>query len=104
MAQVAPLDPITYEACFNAWERARAFGANPIEELHRAGLIVTPAGQRKTRIEIVNLLRGILGECKGHELLRRKFRSSAPCTPDDMLLCVLDFIREFRDVVAEGEN
>jgi hypothetical protein len=99
------LDQDTYEACQLSLRSARIHGLDPIETLHRADLIMSPMAATRLQLETVMTLIRMLEDVKPHELLRRKFRAGAACTPDDMVICVLDFIREYWEMIKkDGEG
>jgi hypothetical protein len=99
--KVVPLDEETYGLCVYALGRARGVGADPIEELHRAGLIANPALITQVQLDAITTLIKMLEEAQPHELLRRKFKAGAACTPGDMVVAVLDYIREYREMIKK---
>jgi hypothetical protein len=101
MARALPLDQVTYEACQMVMRRAQTHGLDLIEALHQEQLIMNPMATTKLRLETIMTLIKLLEDCKPHELLRRKFRAGAACTPDDMVICILDFIREYWEMIKK---
>ena len=99
-----PLDEETYQACKIALAGAAQHGWDLIEVLHRQGLIMNPLATQKIRLETIMTLIKLLEEAKPHELLRRKFKAGAACTPDDMVVAVLDFIHEYWDAVKKESH
>jgi hypothetical protein len=98
-----PLDAQTYQTCQSVLSAAQTHGSDPIEELNRHDLIMDSLASTKIRLETIMTLLKLLEDCKPHELLRRKFRAGAACTADDMVVCVLDFIREYYDVIKKEQ-
>lgn len=101
MKHQLPLDEETYQACKVALAGAARHGWDPVEVLHRHELILNPLVTQKIRLEAIMTLLKLLEEAKPHELLRRKFRAGAACTPDDMVVAVLDFIQEYWDTIKK---
>jgi hypothetical protein len=97
----APLDDRTYQAAKTAMDGAARHGWDVIEVLHEQELIMNPAAVTRIRLEAVMTLIKLLEEAKPHELLRRKFRAGAACTPEDMIIAVLDFINEYWEMIKK---
>lgn len=89
-----PLDPDTRRRAELAIDWARRQGYDPLEELHRVGLILTPAKEREIRVEAMRYLHRELVSWRPVELLRRKFHTSHPTTPADMYACIAEFLEE----------
>lgn len=101
MRKLPPLDAATYEECQLALTGAAHHGWDPIEALYEHELIMNPLAIQKIRLETIMTLIKLLEEAKPHELLRRKFRAGAACTPDDMVIAVLDFITEYWETIKK---
>lgn len=89
-----PLDPDTRRRAELAIDWARRRGYDALEELHRAGLILTPAKEREIRVSAMRWLHRELVSWRPVELLRRKFHASHPTTPADMYACIAEFLEE----------
>lgn len=91
---MTPLDPDTRRRAELAIDWARRQGHDVLEELHRVGLILTPAKEREIRVSAMRYLHRELVSWRPAELLRRKFHASHPTTPADMYACIAEFLEE----------
>lgn len=101
-AKQLPLDDETFEACQRVLKTAAFHGFDPVEVMHLEGLILNPAAVTRIRVETVTSLIRMLEDAKPHEILRRKFKAGAACTPEDMLIAVLDYIAAYRQAVQDN--
>jgi hypothetical protein len=99
--RIPPLDEETYEACQILARGARFHGFDLFEQMHAEQLIASPWLMTKIQLEAINTLITMLQDAKPHELLRRKFKAGAACTPDDMVVAILDFIQEYREMIKK---
>lgn len=89
-----PLDPETWLKVHTIVSQALRNGQDPGEQLHRAGVLLTPAKELELRVAGMRFLREQVGLWRPVELLRRKFHASHPTTPADMYACIAEFIDE----------
>jgi hypothetical protein len=88
----APLDPETWVYVVAVLERARRHGLDPVEELNRRNLILSPAAERRVRLEALEFIQNELQSWRPTEVLRTKFRPTHTATPTDMYTAIIDFI------------
>lgn len=89
-----PIDGPTYRDATEVLQIAQRHGLDPIESLHRADLILTPARDKVIRLQAMNfMLRQVLSWMP-HEFLRRKFSAEHPASPKDMYSCITEFMEE----------
>jgi hypothetical protein len=75
--------------------QARLRGQDPAERLHKARLLLVPAEERAIETAVLHRFAEELQRWQPHEMLRRKFRTEAPCTPADMYVVLQEFLTEF---------
>lgn len=91
-----PLDPETWGRVTSAVEVARHHGLDVAEELHRQGLILSPAVRLDVERGVMSRLVGMLMLWRPAEILRRRFDPSHTTTPAEMYECTVDFIQDFQ--------
>ena len=99
---MTPLDVETWFRINTVLGQAQRSGRDPGEELHRAGLIVTPAKELELKVAAMKFLHRELVSWRPVELLRRKFHASHPTSPADMYACIAEFIEEHIRVAEKG--
>ena len=103
MKQPDPVDTLTYGKINAVLTGARTRGLSPIEELNRVGLLLTPAVDRRIRMQAIAGLLESLERWRPAEMLRRKLRNSEAGTPADMYSCILEYIQEYLTVMKEEQ-
>jgi hypothetical protein len=99
---MTPLDPETWLKVNTIVSQAQRSGQDIAEQLHRAGLILTPAKELHLRIGGMRFLHQQLVSWRPIELLRRKFHASHPTSPADMYACIAEFMEEHIKVAEKG--
>jgi len=99
---VTPIDPQTWLRVNLILSQAQRSGRDPIEELHRAGLILTPAKELELRLGGMEFLHREIVSWRPAEFLRIKFKPHHSCTPADMYSCVVEFIEQHIAAVKKG--
>lgn len=99
---MTPLDPETRRRAELALSWARRQGHDPLEELHRVGLILTPAKEREIRVSGMRFLYRELVSWRPVELLRRKFNPHHSSTPTDMYACIAEFLEDHVKAAEKG--
>jgi hypothetical protein len=99
---MTPLDPETWLKVNTIVSQAQRSGWDIAEQLHRAGLILTPAKELHLRIGGMRFLHQQLVSWRPIELLRRKFHASHPTSPADMYACIAEFMEEHIKVAEKG--
>lgn len=89
-----PLDPETYLRTRQVLQDCIRRGADPIEELHRADLLLTPARDKVIRLQAMNYLLRQVQSFRPAEFLRRKFHAQHSASPTDMYSCIVEFLEE----------
>jgi hypothetical protein len=89
-----PLDPDTRRRAELAIDWARRQGFDPLEELHRIGLILTPAKEKEIRISTMGFLLRQITTWRPAEFLRMKFPPSRQASPADMYSCIVEFVEK----------
>jgi hypothetical protein len=89
-----PLEPEDYLKAHTVLVDALRHGRDWVEALNSTGLLLTPAQDRRIRLEAMQYLVRQVQSWRPAEFLRRKFNASHPCTPADMYSCVLEFLEE----------
>lgn len=74
--------------------QAQRTGQDPTELLNKAGLLLTPAQDKRIRLEAMNYLLRQITSWQPHEFLRRKFHAQHSASPADMYICVVEFVEE----------
>lgn len=82
---------------------ARSRGLNAVEELNRVGLLHTPGLDKDRRVEAIQALLESLEGWRPIELLRRRLRNGEPGSPQDMYICILEYIQEYI-LMTKGEE
>jgi hypothetical protein len=99
---LTPLDPETRRRAELAIDSARRQGHDCLEELHRTGLLLTPAKELEQRIGGMEFLLRQITSWRPTEFLRRKFLPHHSCTPADMYSCMVEFIEEHIAAAKKG--
>lgn len=96
------LDPETWLRVNTILSQCQRSGRDPGEELHRAGLLLTPAKERQLRIGGMEFLLREICSWRPAEFLRRRFSPNHPATPTDMYGCVVGFVEEHVAAAKKG--
>jgi hypothetical protein len=72
--------------------RSRDLGLDPIEELHRKGLILSPAVKQHIRVDALRFILTELQTWRPAEMLRVKFDAHHTASPADMQACVCEWL------------
>lgn len=99
MKVILPLDQETWTAAINAMATAKKVDQDPIEALHRAGLITTRAERRAIRAEAVKYVHDLINTWTPAAFLARRTPRGSAATPADMHHEILEFIREVHEKV-----
>ena len=89
-----PLDPETYKRVREVLVYCVKQGKDPVEELHRADLLLTKARDKVIRLQAMNYLILQVQSWRPAEFLRRKFSSEHQSSPKDMYNCIVEFLEE----------
>lgn len=89
-----PLDPDTYLRVREVLANCVRQGTDPVEELHRADLLLTKARDKVIRLQAMTYMVRQMQQWGPHEFLRRKFDAQHSSTPNDMYVCILEFLEE----------
>jgi hypothetical protein len=99
---VIPLDPETRRRAELAIDWARRQGHDCLEELHRAGLLLTPAKELELRTGGMEFLLRQITSWRPAEFLRMKFLPHHSASPADLYSCVVEFIERHIEVAKKG--
>jgi hypothetical protein len=103
MMKPNPIDGQTYALSNGVLKQARTRGLDALEELNRAGLLLTPAARKQIQVAALSALLESLGNWRPAELLRRLHGAPESKTPADMYHCILGFIEEYLTVVKSEQ-
>lgn len=92
---IVPLDPSTWMKVNSVLDRAKWTGADPVELLHKEGLLNSPATRLQIEKSILGRLLEELRLWQPHEMLRRLHLSQDGGTPADMYRAVQSYLEEF---------
>ena len=97
---VSILDEDTFLATHATLDRARRTGRDPVEELHRHGLLLAPVRRRQIQVMTLIAFEQELTRWRPHEFLRR-IRKVETSTPADMHEAIhgylLDYIKTLKE-------
>lgn len=101
--KISPVDPQTYVETVVTIAQARHHGHDVVEALNRAGLLLTPAQDKRIRLEVYSYVLQRMDDLKPHEFLRRRFKQSLEQrTPSDLYECIKDWIGDLREWLKNG--
>lgn len=104
MKTVTPLDQETWNAAINTMAAAKKANQDPIEALHRAGLITTVGERRAIRARAVKYVHDLVQTWTPQDFLARRWPRGGSATPVDMYNEIVDFLREvYEKVQTEDE-
>src|SRR5262245_61827608 len=98
-----PVDPATYIMAKSILDRCLRAGWDPVEELDRARVLLTPAQRKEISVLTLTLLLQRLATYRPVELLRRKYHAGHQASPADMYVVMMEFIEDWRSRVQEDE-
>lgn len=100
---IGPVDAGTYVKAIQVIALARNRGLDVVEELNRAGLLLTPERDKRIRTEVFTYVLERMDDLKPHEFLRRKYKQTLEQkTPSDLYECIKDWIGDLREWVKSG--
>ena len=102
MTKPVPVDAFTYTRVSAVLAAARQQGLDPIEHLNRVGLLLTPAQEKRIRLEAMNFVMEQLESWRPAEFLRRRYRNLNVTTQDDLYRCIREWLADHITVVREG--
>ena len=88
------LDADTWIRAVAVLERARQRDLDPVEQLHKHGLLRTPEKDKEIRIEAMRFILTELTSWRPAEMLRVKFRPTHTATPTDMYTAIIAWIEQ----------
>lgn len=98
-----PIDSNTFDHARDVMAYARTQHRDPVEALHRAGLLFTPSLERQVRLEALTFVLDQLRGLKPHELMRRdgigRLESK---TPMDLHMAIVRWLEELVDLGRKG--
>jgi hypothetical protein len=97
-----PLDSDTYNRAHNIIVNARRLGTDPVEELQRHGLLLTPAREKELRISVMEFLLREITSWRPAEFLRMKFLPHHSASPADLYSCVVEFVEKHIAAARRG--
>lgn len=95
------IDAETYLKVHAALDRCHRSGWDPVEELDRLGLVLSPARYSRIRHKVLTNLLVQLGTWRPVELLRRKYHPGHQSSPTDMYAVILEFVEDYRNKMEE---
>lgn len=99
--KIPPLDGPTFREATAALIRAQDLGLDPVEELHRAGLLLTPDRRKAIQLRAMQYVWDEMDNWQPHEMLRSMYRPDYPATPADMYVAVQAWINSHIEAVKE---
>ena len=104
MKTIVPLDQDTWTAAINTMAAAKKANQDPIEALHRAGLITTLVERRAIRARAVKYTHDLVQAWTPQDFLARRWPRGGAATPTDMHHEIVEFLREvYEKVQTEDE-
>lgn len=94
MTKTVVLDDQTFLATHDALSTAQRTGVDPVEEMHRRGLLLTPQTARTLRIQAWATVIEAMRCWRPEEFLLRKFRRGHAASPADMYEIILGWLEE----------
>lgn len=88
------MDHASYQRAAQAIKYARSVGADPVERLDAAGLLVTPGRVKFIQTEVLHSLKASMDQWLPHEYLRRT-GYVGPYTPNDMYRAIMSYLDDF---------
>lgn len=85
-------------------QRAQIQGLDPVEVLHKAGLILSPSKAIGLQVLGMKVILESLRSWRPVELLRRKFVAHHPVTAADMYTVIIEFIEEHVSEVKKNDT
>lgn len=100
-----PIDGATFLKAQVIVDGARRQGRDPVEALHRQGLILTPRLRQDIAVGALRDLIKQMDEFRAAEFLRINNHSGTPGTPAEMLNAVREFLARYvNHVKKEGHD
>jgi hypothetical protein len=100
--KTAVLDDVTFLAVHDALSAAAKGGSDPVEELHRRGLLLTPQTSRTYRIQAWATVIEAMKCWTPADFLLRRFRRGYAASPTDMYEIILGWLEECLKAAQEG--
>jgi hypothetical protein len=97
-----PVDPDTYTTVNAIITAARRHGRDVVEELHRAGWLLTDAEDSRIRAEALSALLEKLHVMRPADFLRRRPGKWEQRSPMDLYSNMLEWLEEFISAVRKG--
>lgn len=97
-----PVDPETYQKARAVLLSADWAGRDPVEELLRADLLLTPARELALRIGGMEFLLQEITSWRPAEFLRMKFLPHHSASPADLYSCVVEFVEAHIAAAKKG--
>lgn len=97
-----PLDQPSYLRVQWGLEYARRFGIDLAEQLHDLGMILTPAEERRIKIQAMEFLLAEISGWRPAEFIRRTDKTGTGASAADVHRNICEFIQEHIDQVKRG--
>jgi hypothetical protein len=91
------LDPDTWVTVQAVLKRSSDLGLDVAEQLHRRGLILTPAVERNVKIATIEFILNELRSWRPTEMLRVKFHPNHSASPADMQEAIGEWLTKHID-------
>ena len=94
MKTVPILDRETYDLVLQVRDKAKWSGTMLPDALNRAGLLWTPDRERQVRAATIRFIMDEMDNWTPAQFLRRRKRNLEGATPQDMYICIYEWIEE----------
>lgn len=96
------LDEATYRRTALTLRMAQRSGFDPVEALHRGGLLWTPHRERDTKAQVLRYIVSEMETWRPAEFMRSINRSTTAGTPADMHRAVVEWLQKHIKAIEEG--
>jgi len=98
---VTPIDPESYQTVKGLLAWSQTSGQDPVEVLHRNGLVMTPDLAHRLKVEALEGLHKEMVSWRPAEFLRSKYPPSHTASPKDMYICIVEWLEKVISVTKE---
>lgn len=89
-----PVDEKTYQMALACIKASFVQGTDPVERLQRHGLLLTPAEDRRIRLEAMKFILEQMTDWSPAQFLRRNHRVLEATTQSDLYICIRQWLED----------